>query len=126
MNEILFYAYVGFTWLAIMLYVFSAYYGFKYLTGLSDGTELSVKNYSLVLIGIFLMLISTGINIIFNQVRSGLWWDPILIVNVADMLLNALSLHTMHWRWDRKWTAWLAIATILIDANLRFIILFFF
>ncbi len=126
MYEILFYGYVGFTWLAILLYIFAAFYGFRYLTGLSDGSELGTKNYGLVLIGGILMLIATGINISFNQVRSGNWWDPILIVNVVDITLNAASLHTMHWRWNRKWTAWLAVATILIDANLRFIILFFF
>lgn len=125
-EEILFYAYVGLTWLAILLYIFSAYYGFKYLTGLGDGTELGAKNFGIVLISGILMLIATGINITFNQVRSGHWWDPILIVNAVDVLVNAASLHTMQWRWDRKWTAWLAIATVLIDANLRFIILFFF
>jgi hypothetical protein len=125
-DAILFYTYLGFTWLAILVYLFAAFYGFRYLTGLGKSTEISSKSLGLVLAGGLLMLIATGVNVAFNVVRSGNWWDAILIVNAADLLINAAFLHTLYWRWNLKWPAWLTIVTILVDANLRFIILFFF
>lgn len=126
LERILFYGNVGLNWLAILFYIFAAWFGFKYLSGLSEGSELGSKSFGLVMAGGLLMLAASVVNIAFNLSRNQHWWDPILIVNAVDIFLNAACLHTIHWRMSRRWTAWLSVATILVDANLRFIILFFF
>ncbi len=126
MDQLLFYTSVGFILLAILCYLFAAVVSFKYLTGLGSTTELDSISFGLVLIGAVLMLIASAINIKFNLDSTGNWWDPILIVNSVDILLNLAVLHTIYRNWDRKITAWLTIATLVADANLRFIILYFF
>lgn len=126
MNLFLFYSSISTTWLAILFYIFAAYFSFKFLVGFGKKGELDSKVWSLVITGSLLMVFGTLLTVAFNLSSLGTWWDPILVVNGIDLLLNAACLHTLYWKWPRVWSAWIAVATVLLDSGLRFIVLMFF
>ncbi|HEX3032232.1 MAG TPA: hypothetical protein VHS59_08325 [Bacillota bacterium] len=126
MTGILPYLNGGFTIAAILVFLTAAFFAVKYLVGFSSGEQLKAKNHPLVLIGGGLMVIASGIAIASRLTQSGQWWDPILLVNLAVIIMAAAVLHTYYHRWDYKWAAWLSVLIIFLDANLRFLVMFFF
>lgn len=110
---------------AIIMYLIAAFYGVKFLAGFMAGEDLRQKSFSTVLFGLVLMVAATGIGLAIDAMEQRSLWEPVLAVNILDVLLNAAVLHTIYRKWSYRWTAGLSVATLFVDANLRFLLLYF-
>lgn len=111
--------------IAIIMYLIAAFYGVKFFVGFMAGEELRQKVFSTVLFGLVLMVAATGTGLAISAIEQQPLWEPSLVINILDVLLNAAVLHTIYRKWSYRWTAGLAIASLFIDANLRFVMILF-
>ncbi|MHB8171007.1 MAG: hypothetical protein ACYDG6_05635 [Thermincolia bacterium] len=125
MEKILFYIFLAVTVGTISIYVISSLLAMRFMGGLSDGETFVEKNYRVVLSGLAAMVVATLVLIGYALVKTGTPWHPLLVVNGVSIVMNAAGLHTMYHKSDHKVSAWLSMATVFVDANLRFVVLYF-
>ncbi|MDA8210615.1 MAG: hypothetical protein M0021_01830 [Clostridia bacterium] len=125
MEKALFYVFLALIVGTISIYVVSSLLAMHFVGGLSDGETFVGKNYRVVLTGLVAMAVATLVLIGYAFVKTGSLWHPLLVVNGVSLVMNAACLHTMHYKFEYKISAWLSMATVFLDANLRFVVLYF-
>jgi len=125
MEKNLLYLQAGITIAAIGIYLYSSILGARFIGGLMDGEVFVKSNYRAVLTGLIAMFLAAAALVAYAYIKTKSPWHPLLLVDGISIVLNATCLHTMYHKFDRKISAWIAMATVFIDANLRFIVLYF-